>query len=118
MKRSYLVCGGRTKIQNGLGMTDEQFVFMVTQLSHFGWSALVLTWAAILAPHHFYWCWGVWTLLTAVKEFWFDFNVFTWSPGFEDNVQSGGPVGDVIDFSMYLIGALAAFWALRAKGLI
>lgn len=115
---SFLVCNGRKKIQSGLGLSDVQFVCMVTQLSHLGWSGLVLTWAAILAPHQFYWLWGAWTILTAWKEFWFDFNVFTWRPGHEDNVQSGGPWGDVLDFSMYCIGALVAYLALRCAGII
>lgn len=114
----FLVCGGRAKIQGGLGMSDTQFVFMVAQLSHFGWSALVLTWIAILIPQYFYWGYAIWVLITAAKEFWFDFNVFTWQPGFEDNVQSGGPWGDVFDFTFYLIGGAAAWLALRAKGMI
>lgn len=118
MNEKYLVCAGRERVKAGLGLTEAQFVCMVTQLSHLGWSGLVLTWAAILAPQHFYWWWAGWTFLTAGKEFWFDFNVFTWSPGFETNEQSGGPWGDVLDFSAYSAGAVLAWLALRAKGLV
>lgn len=114
----FLVCNGREKVQSRIGLTDDQFVCMVTQLSHVGWSALVLTWSAILGPKYFYWSWGAWTLLTAWKEFWFDFNVFTWSDGYEDITQSGGPWGDVLDFSMYSVGALAAFGALKLVGMV
>ncbi len=113
-----LVCGGRKKIQSGLGMSDAMFECMVAQLSHFAWSALVLTWSAILCPKYFYCLYGAWVILTAGKEFWFDFNIFTWAPGHEDNVESGGPWGDVLDFSFYVIGGLAAYFALRAKGMI
>lgn len=118
MEMSFLVCGGKEKIKSGLGMSNDAFHCMVAQLSHFGWSALVLTWAAILAKQHFYLVWGVWTVLTAVKEFVFDFNVFTWAPGLETNEQSGGPWGDVLDFTFYVIGGLVAYFALRVTGMV
>jgi hypothetical protein len=59
-----------------------------------------------------------WIALTAAKEFVFDFCIFTWGPGLEDNAESGGPWGDVLDFSTYMLGTSVSCLALRLVGMV
>lgn len=89
-------------------MIPDSFFNVVAQLSHVGWGALVITWTALLFPREFYWIWVALESVAAIKEFWYDQN-------YETADERGS---NLLDFSMYTLGALLAFGALLLKGIL
>jgi len=87
---------------------DPKFFCVVAQLSHFAWGCLVISWAGILFPHSFWWILALWESLAAIKEFWYDHN-------YENPATRGS---DLLDFSIYTLGALIGVSALFGKGFI